>query len=155
MTERPTQPRDSIPDEDRVLRYCKFTSLDETGRPTSASFLLRDDESGLSVNWLEHFLGTADTQLQSAIANVRLTRRVGATARFASLEVGPTKHQLNASFSGTSGGAEIVWDPTQLDASHALILYGSLTAKSPLEIGELLSRAIHAVYSPDGRPQPA
>lgn len=43
---------DQIPEEHHIARYCKRHTLDN-GKPTSASFELREGESYLSVNWIE------------------------------------------------------------------------------------------------------
>ena len=44
---------DELPDEHHIARLCKGSSLDEDGNPTGASFMLREAEPYLSVNWLE------------------------------------------------------------------------------------------------------
>lgn len=49
-----TEPRD----DHHVVRYCPLRVLDNDGRPTLVAFDLRDDESYLSVNWLEYFRDT-------------------------------------------------------------------------------------------------
>ena len=82
-----------VPDNDHVARYCKPSAVDEQGMPTAAAFQRRDEESHLSVNWLEHG-GTRD--LAEAM---RLTRdsfigrgyRLRPNGRFAILNVGSAK----------------------------------------------------------------
>ncbi|MCA8470395.1 hypothetical protein [Burkholderia cepacia] len=83
---------DELPDEHHIARLCKGSSLDEEGNPTGASFMLRDGESYLSVNWLE--LVDPDNR-ENALALLKpvLAKKMTITGswRLATLNVGQCK----------------------------------------------------------------
>lgn len=84
-------PRD-LPDEGNVVRYAKPTQVID-GRVDGSAFLLKETESGLSVNWLEYFGGRPKHQQLAEIRRlIRLTlRRIG---MFAELNVGETREHI-------------------------------------------------------------
>ena len=45
-----------LPDDGNVVRYARPTQVLD-GRADGSAFLLRENESGLSVNWLDYFVG--------------------------------------------------------------------------------------------------
>jgi hypothetical protein len=80
---------DIIPDEDHIARYCKPSKISEDGQIEFGAFMLRKDEKGLSVDWLE-FLKCSSREDEiiemRKIYPLRLT--VGAKAKIAVLNVG-------------------------------------------------------------------
>ncbi len=79
----------AVPDTDHVSRYCKPSTVDEEGLPTSQAFSLRQGEDHLSVNWLEYF---GEPSLLMAVDGVRQAfrekgYRVARSGRFAVLSV--------------------------------------------------------------------
>jgi len=80
-----------VPDDHHVARYVGGTKLKEDGTVSGAAFSLRvGKDEYLSVNWLE-FLDARDRGRQLAALRQALSsrgHRVGATARFAVLNVG-------------------------------------------------------------------
>lgn len=80
---------DPIPPEHNISRYCGGGSLLSNGEVSGASFMLREDEPYLSVNWLEH-LNLSDRSAEIAeIRRVLATKlTVGKTAKIAILKVG-------------------------------------------------------------------
>lgn len=67
---------ESIPDNDILLRYASpnRTHKSDDGSPTwlmPDAFKLRDDETYLSLTWVEFFEGTHDSQIRAAVAEFR------------------------------------------------------------------------------------
>ena len=46
---------DDLPDDDQVVRYARPTDVLDDGSLNCSAFMLRDGESGLSINWLDDF----------------------------------------------------------------------------------------------------
>ena len=83
----------NLPDTDNVVRYVRGTFVDD-GRVDGAAFLLRENESGLSVSWLDYFHGrTKPQQLDEVRSLTRLELR--RSARFAELNVGQTLERIS------------------------------------------------------------
>lgn len=83
-----------LPDEDHVVRTVKGRWVDGSDVDGEA-FRLRDDEEGLSVNWIERFAGLEKAAQLSEIR--RLARRgVSGTYRLAEVNVGTVKEHLAA-----------------------------------------------------------
>ena len=79
----------NLPDDDHIVRYVKPTLI-EDGIVDGGAFVLRPDEFGLSVNWLEVFGGTDYHRQVDEVR--RLSRlRLARQSRFARLKVGETK----------------------------------------------------------------
>lgn len=60
------------PDTDHVSRLCGGSKCDDDGRPLGAAFLMRRDDTYLSVNWLES-TGTSNRAEQLAAVRRHLT----------------------------------------------------------------------------------
>ena len=56
-----------LDDQHHIIRYCKPASLDENGKPSHQSFILRlqISEEYLSVDWFEYFQGETIEILQN------------------------------------------------------------------------------------------
>ena len=70
---------DNLPNDHHIVRYVK-PSLVEEGIVDGSAFLLRPDEPGLSVNWLEAFGGNdEDHQLSEVrrLFRLKLSRTGG------------------------------------------------------------------------------
>ena len=106
-----------LPDSDHVARYCKPSSVDESGRPMTSAFAMRSGEAQLSVNWLEYF----DSQRDVGVYRVRETL-VGKAfqlrhgGRFAVLDVGVVKAAVKRHL---DGAPHINHLPREDDPSHA------------------------------------
>ena len=85
---------DFLPNDNHVARYVRPGQLD-SGAVDGSAFVLRDNEGGLSVNWLEAFGPSADpnSQLQQVRRLFRL--RLSTNGRFARLHVGETKRLVS------------------------------------------------------------
>ena len=101
-----------LPDADSVVRYVKGTLVDN-GRVDGSAFLLRGNEEGLSVNWLEFFSGRTRAQQLDAIKPlVRL--KLARSGRFAQLNVGQTLKCISERLDS----ARIVHRPLSADDEH-------------------------------------
>ena len=119
---------DELPNDGHVVRYVKPTLVDEEVVDGSA-FVLRENENGLSVNWLEAF---ADAEQHVQLNEVRRLFRLNLSAngRFAKLKVGETKQRVsaNAEEAGISLALTINEAPLphteefEADPSHAEII---------------------------------
>lgn len=108
----------SLPDGDHISRYCKPTTIDESGLPLAAAFELRQGEEHLSVNWLEYF---SERDLSNAVEQVReafssKNYRVRSNGRFAVLNVGEAKKAVQAAI---EHALRIEHLPSDNDRSHA------------------------------------
>ncbi len=65
-----------MPDDDRVVRYARPTDVLDDGSLNCSAFMLRDGESGLSINWLDYFRDQPKSQQLDEIRRLsRLTMR--------------------------------------------------------------------------------
>ena len=112
---------DSLPDGHHIVRYVKPTLVEDEIVDGSA-FLLRPDENGLSVNWLEAFgYDDEDRQLSEVRRLSRL--KLAKNGRFAKLNVGETKRHVSETVEEL-GIIEAPLAPTaeyEADPSHAKI----------------------------------
>ena len=84
---------DNLPDDHHIVRYVKPSLVDDETVDGSA-FLLRPDENGLSVNWLEVFGGNDEHRQLGEVR--RLFRlRLARNGQFAKLNVGATKRHVS------------------------------------------------------------
>lgn len=108
---------DVLPDTNHVSRYCSPATI-ESGVILPAAFQIRDNESYLSVNWLEH-LSTVSPEL--AINMVReVFRRKAYTlkrgGKFVRFNVGDVRKVIQST---THTVIQIEHLPEENDASHA------------------------------------
>ena len=112
---------DNLPDDHHIVRYVK-PSLVEDEAVDGGAFLLRPDENGLSVNWLEAFgYDDEDRQLSEVRRLSRL--KLAKNGRFAKLNVGETKRYVSETVEEL-GIIEAPLAPTaecEADPSHAKI----------------------------------
>ena len=84
---------DNLPDDHHIVRYVK-PSLVEDETVDGSAFLLRPDEPGLSVNWLEVF-GYDDENHQLSKIRRLFRLKLSSNGRFAKLNVGATKRNVS------------------------------------------------------------
>lgn len=115
---------DDLPAADHIVRYVKPSMIEEDGAPNGSEFRLRPnrpDETGLSVNWLEAFVGDKSHQISEVRRLYRL--KVRKTGRFAELNIG----SVQAKVAEELETLRIVHDPLDAkddfdaDPSHAEI----------------------------------
>lgn len=114
---------DIIPDSDNIARLCMPKTVDD-GVIQASAFILREDELGLSVNWLE-FLECPDrateiVEIQRVYAS-KLT--VGRSAKIAILNVGEIR-ELVYRETEDNRNIEVIHAPDELynDPSHSEIM---------------------------------
>ena len=81
-----------LPETDHIVRYVKPRNV-EDGRVSIAEFRLRENEKGVSVNWLEYY---ENLSKEEQLAEVRVASRLvlRKNSRFAELNVGRIKDFL-------------------------------------------------------------
>ena len=130
-----------IPGNNRVARFCKASSILE-GQPTGASFLLRQNESYLSVNWLEKLgLSTLDKELTSLLSIYNKTFKEGtitARTRTAILHVDKTIEHVSDATEGKTS-LIVTHEPSKNTKSHAGI-WGYSFAENM--IAELIAQSV-------------
>ena len=110
-----------LPENDHIVRYVKPRNV-EDGRVSIAEFRLRENEKGVSVNWLEYY---ENLSKEEQLAEVRVASRLvlRKNGRFAELNVGRIKDFLAEELPGlrvvhTSLDAE---EEFSADPSHSEI----------------------------------
>ena len=134
---------DNIPEDDHIVRYVKPSMILEDGTASGNGFCLRENESGLSVNWLEAFGSDRNYQLSEVRRLCRLKSRP--SGRLAELNVGSV---LNAA-SKVLDSLQIVHDRLEAndnfdaDPSHAKVI--GLPSRGSHEaelIGDIIAECI-------------
>ncbi len=133
---------DRIPDKDHIARHCApKTVYDDKIQPSA--FFLRENEDGLSVNWLE-YLNCASRDLEIAeIQKVYSAKlRVGAKAKVAVLNAGEVRKKIKTG-SPDNRILDILHEPEENDLSHS----GIYNLKPDYElIAELILQAVNETY---------
>ena len=84
-----------LPADSKVVRYIKPTQILDDGSVDGSAFLLKPNETGLSVNWFEVFSGLSkDQQLDEVRRLSRLEMRK--TGCLAEISVGKTKQHVSS-----------------------------------------------------------
>jgi len=129
---------DPLPGRDHISRYCAPKTAPD-GQPTGASFMLRESEEFLSVNWMEHF---AETDKKAQIAKIRehIELSLAKFGLFAVLNVGRVIDQIQRF--GEKKLA-ILHEPTQGDPSHCGV-HGY--QHEDLLVAELIAEMVIEIY---------
>ena len=141
---------DNLPDDHHIVRYVKPSLVDDETVDGSA-FLLRPDENGLSVNWLEVFGGNDEHRQLGEVR--RLFRlRLARNGQFAKLNVGATKRHVSeaAEELGIVEAPLSRTDEFEADPSHAEII-GLPPGESDeaMLVGDLIAECV--IYLRPGR----
>ena len=142
---------DDLPDAAQVVRYVRPSHIRENGSAAGKAFRLREDEGGLSVNWLDYFAGLSKAEQVNEVrrlSGLSLSRN----GRFAELNVGVVKQAVRAELPELPG-LRFVHDPpaangaVEADPSHSLVIglppYGDLRSKV---VGNLIARRVQGLY---------
>lgn len=120
---------DLVPDSDHVLRYIKPSGIQDDVI-NGSEFLKRPNEEEVSVNWIEYFQGTLESQIEKIRQKARLT--YARTGRLARLNVGQTcsyvLEETNRTFNLSVVKDRLPEDKEngfEEDPSHALIKGGA------------------------------
>ena len=115
-----------LPDAAQVVRYVRPSYIREDGDVDGRAFRLREDETGLSVNWLDYFAGLSKAEQVNEVrrlSGLSLSRN----GRFAELNVGDVKRAAGAEFPELPR-LRFVHDPPaangaiEADPSHSLVI---------------------------------
>lgn len=111
---------DTIPDDDHIARLCMPKHVPD-GQIQATAFLLRSDEDGLSVNWLE-FLDCSSRE--SEIDEIRRTYKakldIKPGAKIAVLNVGEVREKVLTG-SKDNRNLAVLHNPEINDQSHSEI----------------------------------
>lgn len=114
-----------LPDEDRVMRHVSSKRLfrDEDGNATGGflpqAFALREEENGLSVNWLEYFNGTHQ---QNIVASVRKFRKVRDIRKSSAFGISIVKTIQDVCADHDANKVRVVSSPSAKNKSHSTII---------------------------------
>ena len=143
---------DELPDAAQVVRYVRPSHIREDGDVDGRAFRLREDETGLSVNWLDYFAGLSKSE---QINEVRRFSRLSLSknGRFAELNVGDVKRAADAELPELPG-LRFVHDPpaangaVEADPSHSLVigLPGPADSRMAAAVGDLIARRVQGLH---------
>ena len=137
-----------LPEDGHVVRYARPSKVNEDGTVDGSEFRLRQDDTGLSINWLECFTGLAKAQQLDEVRRLsRLNMRT--RGRLAELNVGVTKHHVRDSLNALRfiHGPLNAIDKYKADPSHSEML-GLPPGDSPEAelIGDMIAECIAALH---------
>ena len=130
-----------IPDDTFVVRYAK-PSLINDDRISGAVFVLRSEDEGLSVNWLDFFENcNKEKQLDKVKESSQMS--MNKNGRLAELNVGITKKHLV----GELESINFKHKPCDDDPSHSEV-FGLPSGDTPEAelIGDMIAQTVTAVY---------
>jgi len=144
---------DPVPDTDHVARYCGGSTIHPDGTVDGSAFRLRKQEGEwenyLSVNWLE-LLDLPNLQVEIAALQqlfAKKFKKVGATARFATLNCGEVRTHVRSE-TGDTRELHVRPEPERPhDPSHSGI-YG-LRPDDDL-IADLIAEVVQETYPARG-----
>jgi len=138
---------DRVPNKDHISRLCQPKSITEEGQIAASAFFLRDNEEGLSVNWLE-CLGCSSREEEinatRDLYNMKFLR-VGAKAKITVLNVGAV-HEKVLMESLDRRNLEFVHEPEDFpvpDPSHSAIYN---IRPDNVMIAELILQLVNETY---------
>jgi hypothetical protein len=114
-----------LEDEHNVMRHVSYQRLlkNEDGDPVGEflpeAFELKEDENGLSVNWLECFGGDMSSNIKESIDVFRRTRRIGKSSAYGVASVGVIQ-KICTEFGFVK--VRVLHDPEDDNESHTLII---------------------------------
>ena len=142
---------DDLPDAAQVVRYVRPSHIRENGDAAGRAFRLREDETGLSVNWLDYFVGLSKSEQLSEVrrlSGLSLSRN----GRFAELNVGVVKRAVRAELPELPV-LRFVHDPPaangaiEADPSHSQVIglppFSDLRSKV---VGNLIARRVQGLH---------
>lgn len=133
-----------IPSEDNLARYCGKQKLDN-GRVLPLAFHLKEDESYVSVNWLEYFNKSSIPEAISELRPVfaKKFQNIRASARFAVLNIQKAQRMVQE---GTDGKESVfgTHEPMDDDPSHSGLR--GMTQDNYRLIAELVAESVDATY---------
>ncbi|MER8506576.1 MULTISPECIES: hypothetical protein [unclassified Mesorhizobium] len=115
---------DKIPDEDYLIRSVPFSKLrkadgtDEVIGVLPEAFVMRDVDSYLSANWLEHFAGSDQQKIIAAVHTLRKSSlKISSKSGFARGKVS----DIRSACSTRGHSVRIVHEPEPDNDAHAAV----------------------------------
>lgn len=130
-------------DEHNIVRYIKPTHV-ENGKINHEAFERRENEEGLSVNWLEYYENkTKEEQLKGAISDCATGISFSKTGKFAEINIGKARSILNEKEEFSC----FLHKPSKGNPSHSEILISKRNKKRNERLRQrLLSRSVDRLY---------
>ena len=143
---------DELPDAAQVVRYVRPSHIREDGDVDGRAFRLREDETGLSVNWLDYFAGLSKAEQVNEVRRL-ISLTLSRNGRFAELNVGVVKQAVRAELPELPR-LRFVHDPpaangaTEADPSHSLVVGLPRPADSRMAaaVGDLIARRAQGLH---------
>ena len=135
-----------LPDQDHVMRHISYSRLekDEDGNPIGIlpqAFELKEEEKGISVNWLEYFGGTPQDNVLASVKTFRDTRKIGSKSGYG---VGSVDNIQNTCNQHGARKVRILLDEEENNKSHSIIIR---LPRDNLEIRQALAvEVFHELY---------
>lgn len=123
-----------------VVRYAGHSKIDtNTGNAGRLAFQLREDEVGLSVNWLEYYADKSKhEQLKKIQCDMKSTgRHIGINGIFAELNVGDA---IDKVLDECGVETDFSHDPLCKNPSHTLMLGLKISSKTPKKASAVLAK---------------
>jgi hypothetical protein len=111
-----------LPDPNHVVRHVPWNKLQRDEHDNVVGFLpqafaLRENEDGLSVNWIEHFEGCHEERIVKTIQEIRKAINVKPKSAFGVSKVGAIKQTCR----NAPKAIKIVYWPNDNNVTHSLI----------------------------------
>ncbi len=112
----------NVPDESDLLRHVPWAKLRKDGEENVvgvlySAFQLRDDESGLSVTWLDYFTGTDEEKFHASVAEFSKSYKPSPKSAFALCNAG----KIRALTAKSSNNIRIITVDDDNNLAHAEI----------------------------------
>ena len=138
-----------LPNDAQVVRYLSPSQVEDDGSVDGAAFQLRQNEKGISVNWLDFF---SDLNKPEQLNELRRLSRLElrSNGRFAELNVGVAKQAVRAELPNL----RFIHDPLpavdgyEADPSHSQIaeLPPLNDSQRSAMIGDMIARCVLNLY---------
>jgi len=132
-----------IPDPDNIARFCKRTQVSD-GQIQATAFMLRNNETGLSVNWLECLNCSNREREIDELRNIYLRKNLNVKigSKIAILNVGEVREKVRSE-STDPKNLEVFHDPSPVDPCHSEIVN---LKPDDEEIAELILLTVRETY---------
>lgn len=120
---RPTKRGNLIPDEHEIVRHVPYQRIifDEQENIVGIfpqAYALREDETQLSVDWLDYYEGTKDEKLKAALQGLQASKSIGKKSALASGNVLTIK---TVAKEASSLSLRISYAPSEANKAHSLV----------------------------------
>ena len=135
---------DLVPNKDHISRLCGGSKVLPDGSISGEAFRIRNNETFLSVNWLEYLdMKNKNDEIAELRNILNKKRHIGAQAKIAILNVGEVRNHVSTS-SPDQRNLQILHEPENGDPSHSGI--HNLRLDDNL-IADLIAQVIQETHS--------